>query len=43
MGGDKIPSSSPLKNFLAACGYLKVNHSPASQPLKQNQNEKACV
>lgn len=43
MGGDKIPSSSPLKNFLAAHGYLKVNHSPASQPLKQNRNEKACV
>lgn len=43
IGGDKIPSSSPLKNFLGAHGYLKVNHSPASQPLKQNQNKKACV
>lgn len=41
MGSDKIPFLSSLQNFLAARGYLKVNHNTASHPLKQSQNEKA--
>jgi len=43
IGGDKTLSSSPLKNFLSARGYLEVNHSTTSQLLKQYQNKKACV
>lgn len=43
MGSNKTPFLSSLQNFLAAHDYLKVNHNAAGHPLKQSQNEKACM